>query len=270
MKQIKNGNIVHIAQQIGQFPYIKNKMVISISPGGYKGFYVLGIASYIKDHYNTDNCIFSGASAGAWVSLLMTYKGNHKNLLNSIGIFSEEFKNKTLFTMEHYMKDIILIHCDKKDFDLSQLFIGVVQLDRFKLKTNIYSDFHSLEDALECCISSSHIPFITGKMINIYNNKYTFDGGFSRYPYLENSQFHIYPSIWTQYKETENNPIKENNPNKIRKTNHMFHELLHIDRYTTLFTKDKYNFENLYIEGYHDAEKNKQQLDKIFIHKLMF
>jgi hypothetical protein len=263
MKQIKNGNInhIHIAQQISQLPYMKNKIIISISPGGYKGFYILGIASYIKDNYNTDNCIFSGASAGAWVSLLMTYKGNHKRLLDSIGIFSDQFKNKTLFTMEHYMKHMILLNCEKKDFDLSRLFIGVVQLDRWKLKTNIYSGFHSLEDALDCCISSSHIPFITGKMMNIYNNRYTFDGGFSRYPYLENSHFHIYPSIWTQSKEKEQ--IKEKEPIKI-KTTHMFQELLHIDRYTTLFTKDKYNFEDLYVKGYNDAEKNKEQLDIIF------
>ena len=48
--------------------------IISISPGGFKGFYQLGISSYIKDNYYTENILFTGASAGAWVSLMMVYK----------------------------------------------------------------------------------------------------------------------------------------------------------------------------------------------------
>jgi predicted acylesterase/phospholipase RssA len=53
---------------------ITNKKIISISPGGYKGFYVLGICQYIKEHYNLDNYIFSGASAGSWNALAMCFK----------------------------------------------------------------------------------------------------------------------------------------------------------------------------------------------------
>jgi hypothetical protein len=41
-----------------------------------------------------------------------------------------------------------------------------------------------------------HIPFVTGNIFNVYNNKYTFDGGFSSFPYLHSSKdnqiFHIH------------------------------------------------------------------------------
>jgi hypothetical protein len=55
--------------------FLSNKKLITISPGGFKGFYLLGILTYIKENYNVDNLIYSGASAGAWNSLFMSYKG---------------------------------------------------------------------------------------------------------------------------------------------------------------------------------------------------
>jgi hypothetical protein len=235
-----------------------NNIIVSISPGGYKGFYILGIASYIRDHYNIDNCIFSGASAGAWVSLLMTYKGNYKLLLDKMGVFTEDFKKQDIPSMENYMKHMLLLNCQKDDFHLSRLFIGVVQMDKWKFKTNIYSEFHSLEDAIDCCISSSHIPFITGKMTHVYNNKYTFDGGFSKCPYLHNSHIHIHPSIWP------NNATNTNTNTNTNKQS-LLSNIIPVNRYTTLFTKDKYVFEDLYWKGYNHAKNNKDKLDQIFV-----
>ena len=129
-KKVKNGNIIHNInyKQLNNINYINNinhinNIIVSVSPGGYKGFYILGIASYIRDHYNIDNCIFSGASAGAWISLLMTYKGDYKLLLDKIGIFTEEFKNQDLHAMENYMKHILLLNCE----DISKSSGGIRQ-----------------------------------------------------------------------------------------------------------------------------------------------
>ena len=40
-----------------------------------------------------------------------------------------------------------------------------------KFETNIYTDFYDLEDALNCCVASSNIPFITGNLFNKYKLK---------------------------------------------------------------------------------------------------
>ena len=55
-----------------------NKKLIIITPGGLKGFYVLGICSYIKENYNISDYVFSGASAGSWNSLFLSYKHDPK------------------------------------------------------------------------------------------------------------------------------------------------------------------------------------------------
>jgi hypothetical protein len=162
--------------------FIKNKKLISISPGGFKGFYELGILSYIKDNYDLTNYIFSGASAGAWNALFMCYKHNTHNFIYNI--LTKNRQSINIKEVQYFLKYTLLSKYNTDDFDLRKLFIGVTTIDNFKLDTNIFSDFISLEDAINCCMASSHIPFITGDMTNRYRDTYTLDGGFSQYPYL--------------------------------------------------------------------------------------
>ena len=155
------------------------------------------------------------------------------------------------------MKQKLLSHFKTEDFDLSKLFIGVVQIDnhRYNINTHIYSNFDSLEDAIECCISSSHIPLITGNVLNLYNKKYTFDGGFSSFPYLHGSQdnqiFHLHPSIWKE------------EPKKIG--NGLYGNLILLYSYSKLLVGERMKFHHLYISGYNDSMENKDKLDNFFI-----
>jgi hypothetical protein len=229
--------------------FIKNKKIISISPGGFKGVYMLGICMYIKDHFDMDQFIFSGASAGAWNSLVLTCKKNIKILKTEIVDYSIKNSN-TIIELENMMKKRIMEFYTTDDFDLQRLFIGVTTFNGIYPETNIYSGFHNLEDAIDCCIASSHIPLITGGIINRYHNKFTFDGGFSRYPYLNISKnvLHITPSMWQQKKD--------------KKT-----ALGDINEFTTLFSKNKYDFIELYNSGYNDAKTNHDFLHKILTDK---
>jgi len=202
--------------------FFKDKKMISISPGGFYGFYMMGVCTYIKENYNTSNYIFSGASAGAWNSLFMTLKTD-SSFLKNILVKNDLYLNKNIFQLEWEMKNKILKYYSTRDFDLDRLFIGVTTFGQ----TNIYTDFENLDDALECCIASSHIPFITGSMIHLYKNKYTFDGGFSNYPYLNTKEvsLHINPNIWNQNEKNRYN----------------------------LFNKDAFDIEKLFERGYEDT-----------------
>jgi hypothetical protein len=85
---------------------------------------------------------------------------------------------------------------------------------------------------------------------NIYRNKYSFDGGFSTYPYLKNVNcvLHVSPEMWE---------ISDKN-----KKNIILKSLKSIDNVCLLFSKLKNsNFIELYERGYEDAKNNKGILD---------
>jgi hypothetical protein len=226
--------------------FIKDKKIISISPGGFKGFYMLGICKFIKQNYDLDDYIFSGASAGAWNSLVLSYKGNIDTMINNL-LDDSLHTTKTIHELENLIKHKLLSNYKTDEFDLMRLFIGVTTMSAQGTNTIIYSGFESLEDAINCCIASSHIPLITGGLTNIYRNEYSFDGGFSRFPYLNitNPVIHITPSIWK--------PTNKNNNEKPSITD-----------YTTLFSKDDFKFYELIEIGYQDAERHKNFLDNVF------
>jgi len=245
---IQNKNSSYLKNQTDFF---KDKKLILLSPGGFKGFYLMGISAFIKENYVLDGHIFSGASAGAWNALLMTYKHNVSDIVNVL-VNDECSKIKDAYGLEKYLKKQIMANYKTDDFELEKLFIGLTIINNYRIKTQIYSDFENLEDAIDCCVGSSHIPYVTGNLINTYHNTYTFDGGFSKYPYLKTSPpvLHITPSMW---KNINNETITARQ-----------NERLNISDYTTLFSRGKYNFKLLYEEGYNDAKLNRWYLDNIF------
>ena len=202
---------------------------------------MVGIVNYIKDNYKLDNYIFTGASAGAWSSLLMSYKYDTNKIINCI-LEINKLDIQSIFDLQLNLKKKMLLSFRSNDFDLTNIFIGVTVLKNLELSTNIFYNFKNLEDAIDCCIASSHIPLLTGGLINKYNNEISFDGGFSNYPYLNlnNTVLHLNPNIW----------------------NHNHHNLLD---YSDLIQKlNDVNFYDLYNEGYNDTKKNKDKLDLIF------
>ena len=246
----------------------KQKKLICISPGGFKGFYMMGVVAYIKTHYDLSDFIFSGASAGAWNAILCSYQGNITELIQKvIGNNHTLQKNDSIHDYKNLLKQRILENSNKDEYNLSSIHIGVTTLqygsftplniikertliksNNSFIKTSIFSDFVDLEDAINCCIASSHVPLITGRLMNKYKNLYTFDGGFSKYPYLHGIEptLYITPDMW--------DPPKNKS-------------LFNIENYTTLLCKEKYNFTKLYENGYKDTEKNSKILDKIFSNK---
>ena len=105
--------------------FIKGKKLISISPGGLKGFYELGILSFIKENYDMENYIFSGASAGSWCSLLMVMKKKY-NLIECLA------------------KDILEMICSQDLISFAR-----VEIDKLKIYEDIYSCAVILEKKLD-------------------------------------------------------------------------------------------------------------------------
>lgn len=231
-------------------PDLYGKKILSISPGGYKGFYVFGICKYIKETYDLSDYVFSGASAGAWNSLVLCSKYSVDNIQEKL-LDSSLMKLNSAQQLELTIKNRILQNYKTEDFELERLFIGVTTLERYKSKTVIYNGFENLEDAINCCIASSHIPFLTGGLTNVYRKTFSFDGGFSRYPYLNTTVpiLHIHPNLLNHFSNEKS--------------------LFNISDYTTMFSKSQFPFEKMIENGYLDAMRNKQYLDSIFEEKYL-
>ena len=180
--------------------FLKDKEIITIAPAGFRGFYTLGICSYIKHNYNTSNVIYSGASAGAWNALYMCKKKADNLFVKNI-LDTEFNKYKNIMEIEKVLKNKILNEFKDEDFELDKLFISVTVFKKCSLNTNIYTSFDNLEDAIDCCIASSHIPLLDGKLIYRYKGKISIDGGFALNPYLQIKKpiLHIYPEMWGFY-----------------------------------------------------------------------
>lgn len=256
----KNNNVYCNSEAelyIKQNDFLTNKKLITISPGGFKGFYLLGVLTFIKENYNLDNFIFSGASAGSWNSLFMCYKGEPLDFVYNLLDYNIK-KATTINELQYFMKYKILSTYKESNFDLQRLFIGVTTFNKFKPITNIYSDFSDLDDAINCCMASSHIPLITGGITNRYHNMYSFDGGFSSYPYLhkENSVLHVSHTMWAE--------IKNKDKNKRRSVKGLIQSIKH---FTEFFSISKNNLLELFDNGYNDAKKNKKYLDEVFIER---
>jgi hypothetical protein len=242
-------NKIYLSKKENQYAHFientKDKKIISLSPGGYKGFYVLGICKFIKENYQLDNYVFSGASAGAWNSLMLCFKYDINDVIKII-LDSNLEKSSSIHEIEKSIKNIILNKYTADDFDLNRMYVGVTIIDNYKTNTTIYNNFENLEDALNSCIASSHIPLITGGLTYFYRNIMTFDGGFSKYPYLNTSKsvLHIHPNMWSHFSNTTGK--------------------FNITDYTTLFSKSKYPFHEMIHNGYVDSKKNKDILDKVF------
>jgi hypothetical protein len=215
---------------------VLNKKIIKISPAGLNGFYDAGICSIIKKNYNLDKYIFSGASAGAWNSLFMSYKNDVDNFIKNILEIDVNFRSIKHIQMD--LKDKILKSHKTEEFDLKKVFISVCVYNDFQFKNYIYTDFVDLEDAIDCCIASSNIPFLTGNLIHKYRNKITFDGGFLYHQtfLFAKPSFKINYGIWGRKKF-----------------------------FTSLLNNANKDIHKTYYEGVIDSESNIKTLDNKFL-----
>jgi len=85
-----------------------HKKIITISPGGLAGFYMLGTIVYIKENYDLSNYEFLSASAGAWNSLPMTYnKPMDKIVYDIINIYNNE-EIKSISYLQSKFKSLLI------------------------------------------------------------------------------------------------------------------------------------------------------------------
>ena len=186
--------------------------IISIAPGGLKGFYTLGICKYLKENYCLDDYRFYGSSAGSWNSVFLALPSYDDNYYvdSIIKIKSEQYSN--LNELEICLKNIILNESSIKEnnFTIGSLNqkcnICISEYKGYKFKKTIKNEFEDWEDLLECCIASSHLPYISnGDLFYRYQNKKVVDGGLFR----KNHPRNVNVDLLISHKMFHNKEIKK-------------------------------------------------------------
>lgn len=244
--------------------YFDDKEMLTISPAGLKGFYLLGVLQFIKEHYDTAHLVYSGASAGSWSGLFMCFKGDTRKLIYELLESGAISGTKSAMEIQYMMKYLLLAKYSTDDFDLRRLFVGVSGLRWSGVFSHIFTDFRSLEDAIDCCMASSHIPFVTGGLSNKYNNMFSLDGGFGNFPYLNvKNKLHISPNIWKETAKRGALPVYPDHSDsslltKLVKSLFSFGEFFSLERNSPL---------KLFDDGYQDTKLHRKHLDAIFLPK---
>ncbi len=214
---------------------------IVIKPGGVKGYYMMGICKYIRDHYDLTEYNYYGSSAGAWNILYLACNKEKESLFVQHAQELGQFSYYNLYDLENNMKKRLLNHFTMDDFDVSKIHICVSSKRNFFpfFKKNIVHEFDDLEDLIECCIASSHLPLITnGNFYYRFRNEKCIDGGIFKRPYRKNQNkfpsFILYPEIWKNKK---------------------------IDTMNRMGSLD---IHRLLYHGYNDAYTHKKELDLFF------
>jgi len=208
---------------------------IIISPGGYNGFYMLGICHYIKNNFDITNKKILGFSAGSWAGMFLCLNNDLSNdCVNKI--FKQINKCCHLAKMPDIFKNAIKNY-KYDDLDISNLHIGMT--DVHNRNVYIHNGFLTIRDCINSCIGSSFVPYVTyNDVVYFYNNKCVVDGGVFYKNYIKNidrKTLLINPKLFRP----------NYNPNGNRFAG---------------FKKPKRNLYDLYLLGYNNARNNHDYL----------
>ena len=228
--------------------------LISISPGGYLGLYMLGVSLYIRDNYDLKDYEIIGTSAGSWIKLLLLTETSTDILIKNIIIpIIKNISNHKLLNKNLLDNLFISFNNSKIKFNYNNGHIGLTEINfnKFNIinrKIINGNDCYNFEDYLNYCKCSSFIPILFGNNIyKEYNNTKYLDGGLSKsYEYYDNYNnliFKIDPTMWgRKYNFLDGYYL---NKNKIKK---------------------------LFIDGYKDTYINRKNINlnkkNIFIRKI--
>ena len=217
---------------------------IIIGPGGQHGYYTMGICHYIRNHFNLKNKKIVGFSSGSWATLILTIKKKYITRL-LMDTFSLNTKTNLNMILGNY-KLMLLQKYKLSDFNLDNTYIAVTHV--LKNKLYVHNQFLSFNEYINCCISSSFIPFVTyTDCLYFYKNNLVVDGGLKYTAYVKEQNKHknkpliVDHKMFGRFSRFPNSSIIS----QVIKTKNM-------------------NYYNLYINGYHDASVNHKYLETYF------
>ena len=234
------GLIIYVYRCLNKNITVDFKPDILLSPGGYNGFYQLGICHYLKNTFDCSNKKILGFSSGSWAGLFMCLHNKYSNECVR-NIFKQIDKCCPLPKMPGIFQKAIENY-KYSDFNISNLHIGLTNIHSADIE--IQTKFLTIKDCTNCCIGSSFVPYVTyTDLLYFYNHKCVVDGGVYYKKYLaaldENKVLVVNYKIFRP----------KFNPK---------------GRHFVNFFKPKRTLYQLYLLGYNNARNNHDYLKKYF------
>lgn len=152
---------------------------IVIGPGGFLGWYLLGITSYLKNNYDISSKQVGGTSAGAIISLAALSPSPIQELLIHPSV--EQLVTAPIGKKWKLYPSVVRDVFRDVDMDHDRLFVSLTEVsfrDPF-FKPRILDSFSSKEEAVEYALASAHVPFLSGTAwVNLGEGKFC-DGAIS-------------------------------------------------------------------------------------------
>jgi len=177
-------------------PIPKDAIVVNWGVGGGLWPYYLGIARYIQEHYDLENCVFVGHSAGVepsyWLSMEinidLVWEYYYIDFLEHVGgCHTKGLWNWTYYCNKCHMK--FINDMKMNDYNPDRLlkllnercFVAVSELAWnwgvwSTLRPVYLGSYTSHQSAIKCMLASYHIPFLTApimapfQMIKVLSN----------------------------------------------------------------------------------------------------
>jgi hypothetical protein len=205
---------------------------VIIGPGGVLGFYSLGICHYLVNHFDLREKHVAGFSSGAFNTLFMRVhpKKRTSSLRHIFGC-----KETSSMLLLNELMEYVETSTTLRDYDLRNTSIGISHMDGISL----YDTFHNIQQVVQCCKSSSFVPYVTNETgLNYYNDKISMDGYF----------------LYGYFMQHYTTPPLVITPGMFgRFTNPWLCNILFIFGIHPLQSTSIYQ---MYLNGYHDATKN--------------
>ena len=147
--------------------------------GGYIAWY-LGYAKYLQDNYDLSSATFAGTSAGSIVAIFLAAGISLEDVWHNWFLrILDELPQKFQFPNNEFVP-IAKKHANKllaaKSFKCLKGRVHISLTDKNIQRVSI-SEFHSLDDMLDCAIASCHVPWvINGSSMLEYRENWYLDG----------------------------------------------------------------------------------------------
>lgn len=151
---------------------------ISFSASGWMQIFQGGVAKYIQENYNLDDCKMVGTSGGALVACTLCCDLPMDLACNEILGVRKKNRHNNVFLMCDHTKQVVkkLLPLNCIELIKNRLTIVCSKVENMNLVPAYASSFASYTEVLDYLCAAVHIPLFDGVLPQIMDNQHLYDG----------------------------------------------------------------------------------------------
>lgn len=194
--------------------YKNNKpLKIHIHGGGNTAPYLLGILAYIKKNFDINNSIYSGVSAGTYISLISIFQNDLTDFDKLWKLYISDNKNYSIpiYEFDKISKTLSnnIIKNHQNDINISNINLNIYISkinNNYKTELVYHNKYDTFDDLIKLCECSCYLPYLSGSSFaKKYKNNLYIDGVFAlNYNKIQNNDLIITKKMWNRVISPDN------------------------------------------------------------------